>query len=231
MDRKTERAYKRTCFQGRGLVARWLDRAFFSVLGGACLLILSQSLAVSCCLSLCLLMLLVLWDRRRWTRYKRQLWQRAAKTLKREDWLRQAAEDIRQGGGVILHPVPDLDSLMGFCLRHGPGTAFHCFGDVQEKLAVQASTLSCSITFHPWGEGAEPSREQVLNRLTRDAPKPNTMPWRSLATLPGNRYLLTGGLLLLLSILLRRAIYWRLLGSLCLLIGAIRRSLRVASNK
>ena len=28
MDKRMERAYKRICFHGRGIVARWLDRVF-----------------------------------------------------------------------------------------------------------------------------------------------------------------------------------------------------------
>jgi hypothetical protein len=32
--------------------------------------------------------------------------------------------------------------------------------------------------------------------------------------------------MLLLSMVLRRALYWRLLGSLCLLLGALRRGMR-----
>ena len=63
-----------------------------------------------------------------------------------------------------------------------------------------------------------------MERLVRDAPKRNMLPLKKLLHLPGNRYLLTGFMLLLLSMILRRALYWRLLGTLCLVIGTVRRS-------
>ena len=47
---------------------------------------------------------------------------------------------------------------------------------------------------------------------------------RGRAAFPLQYFALMGVLLLLLSIILRRALYWRILGSLCLLIGTIRRS-------
>lgn len=224
MDRMTERAYKRACFQGRGTVARWLDRAFFALLGGVCLYLTVRELLPSGLLSLALLAFFLLWDRRRWSRYRDRLWQDAIKALKREDWLRQAAEDIRQAGGTILYPTPDQDALTGYCLRLGAGAALHCFGEPDTALAAQAQGLDCTITFHPWGQGRSPHREQIEERLRRDAPKRERRLWRMLLHLPGNRYLVTGCVLLLLSILLRRALYWRLLGSLCLMIGAVRRT-------
>ena len=130
------------------MVARSLDMAFFSLLGGACLYVLIRNLVYSTLLSAGLLLFYILWDRRRWHRYRQCIWQ----------------------------------------------------------------------------EGPEPRRERVVERLRRNAPKRDGALWKRLLDLPGNRYLLTGVLLLLLSIILRRALYWRILGSLCLLIGAIRRS-------
>lgn len=227
MDRILERSYKRTCFQGRGVVGRWLDRAFFSALAGAGLYILTGKALFALLLAGTALLLLILWDVRRWTRFRRKLWQGAATALKREDWLRKEAASLRQGGGVVLYPTPEGEALMGLCLRYGSGTAFHSFGAEQADLAAQAAALGCSLTVHPWGEGAEPSREQVLERLRRDAPRRTALPWRALLDLPGGRYLLTGCALLLLSMILRRALWWRLLGSACLVIGAIRRSLRI----
>ena len=70
-------------------------------------------------------------------------------------------------------------------------------------------------------------REQMIERLKRDAPKRDRKLWHTLLHLPGNRYLLTGCALLLLSMVLRRALYWRLLGSLCLFIGAVRRAVHM----
>lgn len=224
MDRTTARAYKRKCFQGRGIVARWLDRVFFSALGGVCLYILLRNLILSLLLGGAFLLLLVLWDRRRWARFRHRLWQRTVDQLWREDWLRQEAGRIRGSGGVLLYPVPDLDTLTGLCLRLGEGTAFHCVGDVKDSLIAAAQALGCSLTFHPWGQGEEPSREQVVERLVCDAPKRYALPWQKLLHLPGNRYLVTGLLLLLLSMILRRALYWRMLGTLCLVIGTVRRS-------
>lgn len=230
MDRNAERAYKRTCFQGRGSVARWLDRGFFSGLGGVCLYILTRNMALSGLLCMGLFALLTLWDGRRWSRFKRKVWQDALGQLKREEWLQQEAELIRKTGGVLLFPTPGEDDFMGLCLRHGPGTIFHFFGDARKELTAQALALGCTASFHPWGEGKEPSREQVMDRLRRDAPVYRRKLWRSLLQLPGNRYLLTGFVLLVLSLFLRRALYWRLLGSVCLLFGTFRRSLRVASG-
>ena len=224
MDRTTARAYKRKCFQGRGIVARWLDRVFFSALGGVCLYILLRNLILSLLLGGAFLLLLVLWDRRRWARFRQRLWQRTVDQLQREDWLQQEAERIRRSGGVLLYPVPDLDTLTGFCLRLGQGISFHCVGNAQDNLISAAQALGCSLMFHPWGQGAEPRKEQVMERLVRDAPKRNALPWQKLLHLPGNRYLLTGLLLLLLSMILRRALYWRLLGTMCLVIGTVRRS-------
>ena len=119
--------------------------------------------------------------------------------------------------------------MTGLCLRQGEGTAFHTFGEVREELIVQAKTLGCTVSFHPWQEGSEPSQEQVLERLKRDAPKRTGNLWRTLLHLPGNRYLLAGCAVLLLSMVLRRALYWRLLGSLCLLLGALRRGMRTGT--
>ena len=206
------------------MVARWVDRAFFSLLGGTCLYLLGRNLWLSGLLCVGLLSLFTLWDRRRWMRFKDALWQKTARQLKRESWLQQKAERIRQTGGTILYPTPELEALTGHCLRLGKGTAFHCIGAPKENLIAEAQRMGCTLTFHPWGEGVDPSREQVMERLGRDAPKRDRTLWRKLLRLPGNRYLLTGAALLLLSMVLRRGLYWRLLGSLCLLIGAVRRS-------
>lgn len=224
MDRMTERAYKRKCFQGRGMVARSLDMAFFSLLGGACLYVLIRNLVYSTLLSAGLLLFFILWDRRRWHRYRQCIWQEVARSLRREAWLQQEAERIRGEGGVIIYPTPDRERMIGLCLNLGKDTVFHSFGDTNNDLLAAAEAYGCSITFHSWQEGPEPSREQVMERLRRNAPKRDGALWKKLLDLPGNRYLLTGAFLLLLSIVLRRALYWRVLGSLCLLIGAIRRS-------
>lgn len=224
MDRMTERAYKRECFQGRGMVARSLDMAFFSLLGGACLYVLIRNLVYSTLLSAGLLLFYILWDRRRWHRYRQCIWQEVARSLRREAWLQQEAERIRGEGGVIIYPTPDRERMIGLCLNLGKDTVFHSFGDTNNDLLAAAEAYGCSITFHSWQEGPESSQEQVMERLRRNAPKRDGALWKRLLDLPGNRYLLTGALLLLLSIVLRRALYWRFLGSLCLLIGAIRRS-------
>ena len=220
----TERAYKRKCFQGRGMVARSLDMAFFSLLGGACLYVLIRNLVYSTLLSAGLLLFYILWDRRRWHRYRQCIWQEVTRSLRREAWLQQEAERIRGEGGVIIYPTQDRERMIDLCLNFGQGTVFHCFGDTNSNLLAVAEAYGCSITFHSWQEGPEPSQEQVMERLRRNAPKRDGTLWKRLLDLPGNRYLLTGALLLLLSIVLRRALYWRFLGSLCLLIGAIRRS-------
>lgn len=227
MNSSTVRAYKRKCFQGRGTAVRWMDRAFFSALIGVCLYVLRGGILVLLLLFAASMAMFTFLDVRRWDRFRQKLWQGAASQLRREDWLTHEAEHIRQEGGVILFPVPDKDSLTGLCLRWGRGTSFHCFGEVRKELAAGALAYGCSMTFHSWQEGAEPGREQVLQRLERDAPKRDTQLWRRLLQLPGNRYVLAGCLLLLMSILLRHALYWRLLGSLCLLIGAVRRSFHI----
>ena len=82
------------------------------------------------------------------------------------------------------------------------------------------------MSFHPWGRGEEPNRDEVNERIIRDAPKGRLKLWQRLLELSGNRYILAGCLLLLLSMGLRKALYWRLLGSLCLMIGALRRAFR-----
>ena len=168
MDRVTEQAYKRRCFQGRGLVARSLDMAFFSLLGGACLYVLKRNLGFSILLSGMLLLVFVLWERKRWDRYKQCILQEATKALRREAWLQQEGESIRGKGGVILYPTPDRKDMIGFCLRLGQGTAYHCFGDTNEELLAVAEAFECSIAFHPWQEGPEPSRAQVIERLRRE---------------------------------------------------------------
>ena len=122
----------------------------------------------------------------------------------------------------MLYPTPDKDELTGLCLRMGTGTGFHCFGEPQPDLSSLCSSLGCRVSFHPWGEGEEPEQKQVIERLKNEAPKQDKGQWRDLLRLPGNRYLMTGCLLLLFSVWLRRALYWRLLGSLCLLIGGLR---------
>ncbi len=222
-----ERAYRRDCFRGRGTVARWLDRCFFSLLGGVCLYIPYRNLALSCLLILALLAVSLLWERRRWASFRRDLWQRTVKKLRQEAWLKKEAARIREEGGVILFPVPDADTVIGLCLRHGEGTSFHCFGEPKEDLIAETKVMRCTVTFHPWGEGEEPSREQVMERIRRNAPRREGKPWRMLLHLPGSRYLLTGCALLALSLFLRRALYWRFLGSLCLMIGALCRGLHI----
>lgn len=211
------------------MAARWLDRVFFALLGGVCLHIACRNLILSCLLSAGLLAFSLLWEKKRWERFQNNLWQRTAQTLGREAWLKGEAARIREAGGVILYPVPDGETLIGLCLRYGEGTAFHCFGEGKGDgdLTDRAKAMGCTLSFHPWQEGPEPSREQMIERLRRDAPHRDHRLWRSLLHLPGNRYLLTGGVLLLLSVVLRRALYWRLLGSLCMMLGALRRLLHV----
>ena len=226
MDTSTERAYKRACFQGRGVLARWMDRIFFSLLGGLILLILCGRILPSVLLALAVLLTMVLWDRKRWEKYKLRLWKGKAASLRREAWLKQAAEDIRQAGGVVLYPTPDADHLTGLCLKMGSGAAFHCFGERDKTLMNVAGDLGCSLSFHPWGEGEEPDRKRILERIREEAPRHDRSAWRNLVHLPGTRYVLTGFLLLAFSMCLRRALYWRLLGSLCLLIGGLRWSIQ-----
>ena len=107
---------------------------------------------------------------------------------------------------------------------------YHCFGERKEDLIDHAKEMGCELIFHPWQEGAKPSREQVLERLRQNALKREHKKWRMLLQLPDNRYLVAGGVLLLLSLFLRRALYWRLLGSLCLTVGALRRVLHMETT-
>ena len=165
MEGAIERAYKRKCFQGRGTAARLLDRAFFSALSGACLFIVLGRLLLSVLLSGAVFLLLSLLSRRRWDRFRRQLWNSVAMELKRENWLKQEAERIRRQGGVILFPLPKEEQFMGLCLRSGPGTAFHTFGEPDKEWMAQAAGLGCSMTFHPWGVGETPNREQIEDRI------------------------------------------------------------------
>ena len=211
-------------------MARWLDVGFFSFICGVALYILSGRVFLSLLLMIAALSFLILLDARRWGRFRQKLWKDAVSRLRREDWLRQEAERIRQAGETVLYPAPGRDELTGLCLRRGPGTAFHCFGEPKEELRAEALAVGCTLTFHPWGQGSEPSREQVEDRLRQDAPKRERKLWRALLRLPGKRYLVTGCLLLLLSIFLRRALYWRLLGSLCLFVGTCRRSFHRAAE-
>ena len=224
------RVYKRICFQGRGTLARWLDRIFFSALAGICLLVLRGGIVPACTVFLATLALFVLWDRKRWNDYWRTTFKKAVRDLKREDWLRREAERIRGEGGTILYPEPSREELTGHCLRMGSGTTFHCFGEPQQELIDLASAFSCGISFHPWQEGTEPSREQVMDRLRCDAPKRKRRIWCALLELPGSRYLMAGSVLLIASIFLRRSIYWRCLGMVCLLIGAIKRAFGVITK-
>ena len=227
MNVSLQRAYKRKCFQGRGTAARWLDRLFFSALCGVCLHILSGMLALSWMLSGTVLLCLFLWDRRRWDKYKDKLLKNAVLKLRREDWLKQEAVRIRQEGGAVIIPTPNVDTLIGLCVYFGRGKVLHCIGEAREDLVTAASEWGCSLIFHPWGEGKEPSPVQVNERLKREAPEAKPRLWRKLLHLPGNRYFLAGCILLLLSVCLRKTLYWRLLGTVCLLIGTLRRSIRL----
>lgn len=230
MDASTERAYKRKCFQGRGPAARWLDRLFFSIICGAAMYILTGRRSFALLLFGAALLTLTFLDIRQWDRFRRKLRHAAVKELRREAWLKGEADRIRQGGGTVLFPAPDRDALVGFCLRLGPGASFHSFGDTKAELCETAQAFGRTLIFHPWGEGEEPSSEQVENRLKQNAPMRSSIPWRRLLALPGSRYLLTGCLMLLLSVFLRRALYWRLLGTLCLLVGTVRRSFRLTAE-
>ena len=230
MDKRTERAYKRKCFLGRGALARWMDTAFSSLFGGACLYILRGNKMLSAFLSAGLLLFFVLWDRRRWIKYKQKLWLEASRALKRESWLKQEAERIRQAGGVIIYPTPDSKEMIGHCLRMGQGISFHCIGDERKELILAVSKLGSAITFHPWEEGSDPDREQIVEKLKSNMPKRNVLLWKDLLQVSGNRYMLAGASLLIISMFLRHALYWRLLGSLCLLIGAIRHSIQMVTQ-
>ena len=224
MDGLVTRAYKRTCFQGRGALARWLDRAFFSALGGLCLLIYCKLAWLALLFGLFLLALGCFIGKRRWETYRERLYRQAAQALRREAWMKEAGERIRVQGGVILYPTPDRETLKGACLLRGGGTNFHCFGNPDQALTEETEKLGCSLTFHPWGEGREPTPDEVETRLKLQAPQPRRGLWKTAVTLPGSRYYLAGGVLLLLSMVLRRALYWRLLGSLCLILGTGRRA-------
>ncbi len=230
MDKATEWAYKRKCFQGRGAWARWLDITFSSALGGVCLYILRGNLTLSVFFSAGLLLLFVVWDRRRWIKYQQKIRREASKAIQRESWMKQEAERIRQAGGLILYPTPDMEKMTGLCLNMKQGMVFHFFGDADEDITTVATKFGCSITFHPWGEGPEPDREQVEERLNRNILRRDGVKWRKVLYLSGNRYLLTGAVLLLISVFLRRALYWRLLGSLCLLMGALRRYFQMVTK-
>ena len=207
-----------------------LDRAFFSALGAVCLFIVLRCFVLSVLLFAAVFLLLSLWNERQWSRYKQQLWNRTAVALKRESWLKQEAERLRKQGGVILFPLPERDEFIGLCLRMGPGTGFHAFGGPKEELAKAADEMGCIVTFHPWGEGEAPTRGQIEERLRQKVPLRKGRLWNKLLQLPDNRYILTGCVLLLLSIILKRALYWRLLASLCLLIGAFRRTLHMIAD-
>ena len=221
-----ERAYKQKCFRGRGMAARWLDRVFFSALGAISLLICTGKLFLSTLLFAAALAMLTLWDLRRWRTFRQQVWRNTADELRRESWLKQEAMTIGQTGGTILYPTPDADTLIGHCLQQGRGSSFHCFGAPQNDLIAAAAAWGCVLSFHPWGRGEEPNRDEVNERIIRDAPKGRPKLWQRLLELSGNRYILAGCLLLLLSMGLRKALYWRLLGSLCLMIGALRQAFR-----
>ncbi len=207
-----------------------MDKVFFSGLCGVCLYVLSGQFFYFMLFAAAMLLLLTMIERQRWNRFRRRLRQDAQTQLKREDWLAKEAERIRKAGGEILFPTPDGDTFMGLCLRLGPGTTFHCFGEPKEDLNATALKTGCALKFHPWGQEGRPSQSQVDEKLRQDAPKSERRLWQILLHLPGNRYLATGFLLLALSIFLKKAIYWRLLGSLCLLIGAFRRSFRTLTE-
>ena len=117
--------------------------------------------------------------------------------------------------------------MIGHCLRMGQGISFHCIGDERKELILAVSKLGSVITFHPWEEGSDPDREQIVEKLKSNMPKRNDLLWKDLLQMSGNRYMLAGASLLIISMFLRHALYWRLLGSLCLLIGAIRHSIQM----
>lgn len=230
MDKTTERAYKRKCFRGRGRAVCILDRAFFSALGGLSLYILTGQRLLALFLFTAALVLFTLWDRNKWRRFRQKLWLDTAQQLKRENWLKHTAEEIRQGGGILLYPTPNGDAFTGLCLRHGQGTAFHCVGNPDEDLKERALWAGCTATFHPWMEGEAPKAEQVENRLIQTAPKRIAGIWGALLRLSGSRYLLTGFVLLVLSMFLRRALCWRMIGTLCLFIGSVKQAIHLTKT-
>ena len=158
------------------------------MLCGMALYILSDRMLLSLLLFGAALLALIMLDKRQWDRYQEKLRMDAAKELRRESWLKQEADRIRQAGGMVLYPIPDKEALLGLCLRFGQEVGFHCFGEPQNEWIETAQSYGCKLKFHPWGEGEEPSRAQVTKRLERDVPKRKAGQWRRLLSLPGNRY-------------------------------------------
>ena len=104
---------KRICFQGRGAIARALDRVFFAILSGLCLYIACGKLWLSVLMSASILLLQVALAKKRWTSYVRTLRKNTEKQLRQENWMEEEAVKIHAGGERILYPEPNGEELTG----------------------------------------------------------------------------------------------------------------------
>ncbi len=228
MDKKIARAQKRKCFHGRGALARWTDRLFFAGLGGLCLYIVLKNWWLSITSAVCLLSIQMIWAKHRWESYQKDLRKKTSVALRKENWLKEEAVKIRSCGETILFPLPGKEQLSANCLNADKGTRFHCFGDEDKRLCEYAKSYGCILVFHPWGMGKVPTNEDIENRIAEVSDGSKNALHRIISQ-TYNRYFLTGACLLLFSITLRHAVYWRLLASLCFIIGAVKRLVRIES--
>ena len=217
---------KKICFQGRGTVARALDRVFFAILSGLCLYIACGIWWLSALMSVSILLLQVALAKKRWTSYVRTMRKSTEKQLRQENWMIEEAAKIRAGGERILYPEPNGEELTGFCLNVSKGTRFHCFETENKALEQIAKDYGCVLVFHPKREGETPTDLQIENRIEMETPVRQKHTITRLLAQAESRYYTTGAVLLALSMVLRRAIYWRILASLCFGIGTIKRVIR-----
>ncbi len=223
MERIIERAYKRDCFQGRGIVGRWTDWLFFSCLGGLLLFIAFRILWLSAVFTACLLLVQLAWASHRWTVYYQTLKNDICASLRRENWLTEEAARIRADSEVVLFPLPGRDRLIESCLNAPKGTRFHCFGTADASLCKVAEDYGCTLVFHPWGMGKKPTEEAVEKRIVDGSNVRKGGRIGKLFSQTDIRYFITGGALLLLSLFMNHAIYWRLTASVCFFFGTIKR--------
>lgn len=225
MRKKIILAQKRICFQGRGTIARVLDRTFFAVLGGLCLYIGCGTWWLSALMSISIYLLLFALAKRRWDSYLKSLWNSMKTQLRQENWMEEEAARIRASGETILYPKPDAEKLTGYCLNAPKGTRFHCFEAESTTLAQIAENYGCVLLFHPRREGETPTDDQIESHIEAKTPTGRKHTIIRILSQTESRYYIAGVVLLGLSMVLRRAVYWRILASLCFFVGTIKRML------
>lgn len=231
MDANTKRYYQKQCFGGRSLFARTVDNVFLCCLIAGALFILGVKSPWPFLIGMVGFLIVAGIEKARWSWFEKRLFEKTAQTLQRESWMRQKAEELKQPNKYLAYPTPENEELIGLCLRLNQGVEIHSFGNEDKDKKNLANAWGHSMVFHAFMPEEKPSMEEIEKRIEKGVKK-NRYSFRQVAkAIPINRFFVSGIVLLVLSIFLRRAMYWRLMGSLCLSIGVLRFSFQTIQKQ